>query len=272
MERAIRYIREAFLAARKYTDLDDLNAQAAHWCRTQAADRPCPEDRGLSVREAFVQEQPMLLPLPDNPYPVEEQLAVKVGKTPYVRFDLNDYSIPHEHVRRTLSVRADAAQVRVFDGVEMIASHRRSYDRDEQIENPQHLKTLEQIKHQARQHRGVNGLTKAVPACQRLLVRAAERGANIGAQTTALLRLLDRYGAAELQVAVEDALRTGSAHMNSVRAALERRRLERGAPPPVAINLPEHVRSKDRPVQPHRLDTYDQLSANEDDNTEPAEQ
>ncbi|WP_278498014.1 Mu transposase domain-containing protein [Paraburkholderia fungorum] len=202
----------------------------------------------------------MLLPLPDNPYPVEEQLAVKVGKTPYVRFDLNDYSIPHEHVRRTLSVRADAAQVRVFDGVEMIASHRRSYDRDEQI------------KHQARQHRGVNGLTKAVPACQRLLVRAAERGANIGAQTTALLRLLDRYGAAELQVAVEDALRTGSAHTNTVRAALERRRLERGAPPPVAINLPEHVRSKDRPVQPHRLDTYDQLSANEDDNTEPAEQ
>ena len=272
VERAIRYIREAFLAARKYTDLDDLNAQAAHWCRTQAADRPCPEDRGLSVREAFVQEQPMLLPLPDNPYPVEEQLAVKVGKTPYVRFDLNDYSIPHTHVRRTLSVRADAAQVRVFDGVEMIASHRRSYDRDEQIENPQHLKTLEQIKHQARQHRGVNGLTKAVPACQRLLVRSAERGANIGAQTTALLRLLDRYGAAELQVAVEDALRTGSAHTNTVRAALERRRLERGAPPPVAINLPEHVRSKDRPVQPHRLDTYDQLSANEDDNTEPAEQ
>jgi hypothetical protein len=272
VERAIRYIREAFLAARKYTDLDDLNAQAAHWCRTQAADRPCPEDRNMSVREAFVQEQPLLLPPPDNPYPVEEQLAVKVGKTPYVRFDLNDYSIPHTHVRRTLSVRADTGQVRVFDGAEMIASHRRSYDRDEQIENPQHLKTLEQIKHQARQHRGVNGLTKAVPACQRLLVRAAERGANIGAQTTALLRLLDRYGAAELQVAVEDALRTGSAHTNTVRAALERRRLERGAPPPVAINLPEHVRSKDRPVQPHRLDTYDQLSANEDDDTEPAEQ
>ncbi|WP_425199442.1 Mu transposase domain-containing protein, partial [Paraburkholderia tuberum] len=53
----------------------------------------------------------MLLALPENPYPVEETLAVKVGKTPYIRFDLNDYSIPHTHVRRTLTVRADLEQV-----------------------------------------------------------------------------------------------------------------------------------------------------------------
>jgi Mu transposase-like protein len=48
----------------------------------------------MTVRQALAQEQPQLLPLPENPYPVEEQLAVKVGKTPYVRFDLNDYTVP----------------------------------------------------------------------------------------------------------------------------------------------------------------------------------
>lgn len=72
----------------------------------------------------------------------------------------------------------------------------------------------------------------------------------------------------ELQAAVEDALRAGVPHTNTVRAALERRRNARGTPPPVAMNLPEHVRRKDTPVQPHRLATYDQLSA-EDDDTEP---
>jgi hypothetical protein len=66
----------------EFTDLDDLNAQAEQWCRTQAADRPCPEDRAMTVREAFAQEQSLLLPLPANPFPVEEQVAVKVGKTP----------------------------------------------------------------------------------------------------------------------------------------------------------------------------------------------
>ncbi|WP_232457856.1 Mu transposase domain-containing protein [Burkholderia ubonensis] len=189
VERAIRHIREAFFAARTFTDLADLNAQAERWCRGQAADRPCPEDREMTVREALAREQPFLLPLPDNPYPVEEQLAVTVGKTPYVRFDLNDYSVPHRHVRRTLTIRADPDQVRVFDGAEMIASHRRSYDRGAQIEDPTHIKTLQSFKRAARQHRGVDGLTKAVPICQTLLVRAAERGANIGAITTALLRL-----------------------------------------------------------------------------------
>jgi len=265
VERAIRHVREAFFAARQFTDLEDLNAQAEQWCRTQAADRPWPEDRDISVRQALSREQPLLLSLPENPYPVEEQVAVKVGKTPYVRFDLNDYTVPHTHVRRTLTVRADLAQVRVFDGAEMIASHRRSYDRGMQIEEPQHLKTLVEFKRQAREHRGINSLTAAVPACQQLLERAAERGASIGGITTSLLRLLDRYGAAELKVAVEDALRAGVPHPNAVRAALERRRTARGSPPPVAIDLPEHVQRKDAIVQPHRLDTYDQLSTQHDD-------
>ncbi|MCP3468646.1 IS21 family transposase (plasmid) [Bradyrhizobium sp. CCGUVB23] len=228
VERAIRHIREAFFIARKFTDLDELNAQAEQWCRSEAADRPCPEDREMTVRQAFAKEQPLLLPLPANPYPVEEQVAVKVGKTPYVRFDLNDYTVPHTHVRRMLSVRADLSQVRIFDGAQMIASHRRSYDRGQEIEDRRHLKDLAEIKREARQHRGLNSLTRTVPVCQTLMIRAAERGANIGALTTALLRLLDRYGATELQAAVEDALRAGSVHAATVRAALERRRLERG--------------------------------------------
>jgi hypothetical protein len=260
VERAIRHIREAFFIARTFKDLDDLNAQAEHWCRTKAADRPCPEDRTMTVREAFLKEQPMLLPLPANPYPVEEQVAVKVGKTPYVRFDLNDYSVPHTHVQRTLTVRADLVQVRIFDAARMIASHRRSFDRGQQIEDPQHLRALVAVKREARQHRGLNSLTRAVPACQQLMMHAAERGANIGAITNAMLTLLDLYGAQELQAAVEDALRAGAPHSTSVRSVLERRRIALGAPPPVETRLPDHVRKKDTTVISHKLDRYDQLT------------
>jgi hypothetical protein len=58
------------------------------------------------VREVFAEEKPHLLSLPDNPFPCEERVEVSVGKTPYVRFDLNDYTIPHDHVNRTLMVLA----------------------------------------------------------------------------------------------------------------------------------------------------------------------
>ena len=92
VERAIRYIRDHFFAARSFQDLADLNAQAEAWRLGPAADWPCPEDRGRRVGEVFAGEQPRLLALPDNPFPTEERTGVKAGKTPYVRFDLNDYS------------------------------------------------------------------------------------------------------------------------------------------------------------------------------------
>jgi transposase len=260
VERAIRYVRESFFAARTFADLDDLNAQAAAWCDGQAADRRCPAARELSVCEAFAQERPRLIALPDNPFVSDEVIAVSIGKTPYARFDLNDYSVPHTHAQRTVTVRATPERVRILDGATLLTEHARSYDRGAQIEDPAHIEELAARKRQARAHRGANQLTNAVPASKDLLMRAAARSWNLGMMTRDLLRLLDRYGPVELQAAIEDALAGGSPHPNSVRTALERRREARQAPPPVAMALPEHVRAKDAPVHPHRLDTYDTLT------------
>jgi len=121
VEKAIRYARDSFFAARSFVDLADLNAQAAAWCNGIAADRRCPEDTGKSVRQVFAEEVPRLRPLPDNPYPIYERMAVATRKTPYVRFDLNDYSIPHTHVQRTLTLIADPEEVRVLDGHSLLA-------------------------------------------------------------------------------------------------------------------------------------------------------
>ena len=260
VERAIRYVRESFFAARTYTDLEDLNAQAVQWCNGQAADRVCPAARELRVGEAFRQEQSHLVALPENPFCTDEMAIVTAGKTPYVRFDLNDYSIPHTAVRRTLAVRATPERVRVHDGTTVLADHPRCYDRGAQIEDPAHVAALVDYKRQARQHRGTNRLTAAAPASGELLKRAAARGSNLGTLTAALLRLLDRYGAAELQAAVEETLQCAAPHPNAVRLILERRREARHAPPPIAITLPEHVREKDAIIQPHRLDSYDKLT------------
>jgi transposase len=264
VERAIRYVRDAFFAARTFTDLDDLNAQAEAWCNGLAADRRCPEDLGRSVREVFVEEAPRLLPLPDNPAPLLEQVAVSVNKTPYVRFDLNDYSIPHTHVRRVLTVLADPREVRIVDGATVLASHPRSYDRDAQIELPGHVKALVEQKRAARQHRATDRLVHAAPASQTLLIRAAERGANLGAITAALMRLLAQTNAAEMQAAILEALQRNVPHPNAVRLALARRREQRGEPPAVGVELPAHLQARDTRVQPHALETYDQLKDKHD--------
>ena len=52
----------------------------------------------------FADEVPLPLPLPDNPTPPLDSVAVKIGKAPYACIDLNDYPAPHTHARR-LSAR-----------------------------------------------------------------------------------------------------------------------------------------------------------------------
>ncbi len=265
VERAIRFIRDSFFAARSFADLADLNAQADAWCAGLAAERRCPEDPALTVREAFLQERPQLLALPANPYPLIERLAVKVGKTPYVRFDLNDYSIPHTQVGRTLEVWAEPERVRIMEGMQVLATHSRSYDKGAQIEDPAHVAALTDEKHAARAHRAIDRLTHAVPIARDLLTAAGSRGEVIGSITASLLRLLDRYGAQELEAAIREALARGVPHPNAVRLALERARHERAAPPPVTVVLPEYVRLRDIAVTPHALESYDQLGDTDED-------
>ena len=259
VERAIRYIRENFFAGRTWSDLDALNVQAADWCAGSSAQRPCPEDPSLRVAEAFAQERVHLIALPDNPYPTDEQVEVRVGKTPYVRFDLNDYSVPHTHVRRTLTVSASLNRVRVLDGETVIATHPRTFDKGQQIEDPAHVADLVAAKRAARAHRGLDHLAQAVPATGELLRLAAERGTPLSRATAALVQLLDAYGAGELAQAIDEALAHDVPHPNAVRQVLERRREQREQPPPLTLTLPDNDKARHIVVRPASLAPYDQL-------------
>jgi hypothetical protein len=164
---------------------------------------------------------------------------------------------------------ATPSEVRILDGAEVLATHPRSYDKGAQIEDQAHIAELTARKRQARHHRGQDRLARAAPASAELLVAAAERGDNLGSITAALLRLLDHYGAAELQAAIGEALARGVPHPNAVRLALQRRREERDQPPPLPIALPTDKRVRELVVSPHKLDDYDALQATPEDDDDP---
>ena len=163
VERSIRYVRDGFFVARTWRDLEDLNAQAGAWCRGQAAYGHGPEERRFTVREAFAQEQPRLLALPDHPFPTEERVEDKVGKTPYARFDFNDYSLPYTHVQRLVTVVASPEQVRVLDGATVLSCHPRSDDKGVHIEDEAHVAELNARQRATRRHRGQDRLAQAAP-------------------------------------------------------------------------------------------------------------
>jgi transposase len=259
VERAIRYVRDAFFAARTFEDLDDLNAQARRWCEGEAAARKCPEDRTRTVGSMFEEERGRLMPLPDDRFPVEDRVDATVGKTPYVRFDGNDYTVPHTRVRRVVTVVADAATVRVLDGLDEIASHPRSWSKGEQIEDEAHLAPLVEQKREAHESRGMDRLARSCPASRPFLVAVAERGGNLGAHTNGLLKALDAYGADELEIALGEVLENDAVHLHAVRQVLDRRRHAAGRPPPVPVALPDDPRVRGLVVTPHRLDAYDRV-------------
>lgn len=260
IERAIRFVRDAFFAAREFRDLNDLNAQALAWCQGAAAERPCPEDRRKSVRELFEEERPYLLTLPENPFPCEERIAVAVRKTPYARFDWNDYSIPHDYVNRILVVSATLDSVRVLNGEEVIATHRRSFDRGAQVEEPRHIEALVAHKRAARAHRAQDRLHHAAPSAKALFLRAAERGAHLGVLTRGLLQLLDSHGAQALEAAIAAALAEDAAHLGAVRHFVDAHAHAAGLRPPIAVSLPDDPRLKNLSVRAQPLTAYDRLT------------
>ena len=224
------------------------------------------------MREAFAQEQPHLLTLPDNPFETDERVEVSVGKTPYIRFDLNDYSVPHTHVRRTVTVMASLTRVRVIDGGKVIAEHRRVYGKGEQIEHPAHIDALVSAKRAARHHRGQDRLAHAAPSSHGLLQQAAHRGTPLSRVTAQLVQLLDDYGAAELEHAIAEALRNDVPHPNSVRQVLERRREQRDRLPPLTLTLPDNDKARNIVVRAASLARYDQLNTPDTDTIDDTEQ
>ena len=265
IERQIQYLRHAFFAARTFTDVDDLNAQFRRWRDEVAHQRPHPDQRDQTVAQVFAQEQPRLLPLPAHPFETEVMRAVASGKTPYVRFDRNSYSIPHTHVRRPVTLLASATLVRIVAGAAEIARHARSYDTGQTIEDVAHLEGLLAATRQANPSTGRDRLRLAVPAIATLFERVAARGDSLRALTVRLLALLDDYGPPELAAAVARALERDALGAGAIAHILETRRRQRGQKPPVPLALPDRPGVRDLDITPHALESYDALARSDPD-------
>lgn len=253
VERAIRYIRDNFFAARSFQTIEELNEQATKWCLTQAFNRPCPEDKTRSVGSVFTEEKERLITLPDNPFPCDEVEQVSCGKTPYVRFDLNDYSVPHTYTRKTLTVQASLSTVKIMDGSELIAEHPRSYDKSLQIENEEHIQKLIGQKRQASQHRGQDRIVHAIDCGQAFLTAAAGKGYVLKSTCKQLNSLLDDYGAAALDTAMQAALKSESPHPNTVRLHLEQ---PMGSQQPKIKVTMNNQKARAVTIRPHDLADY----------------
>ena len=116
VERAIRYLRDRFLAGRNIHAIAQGNSELLVFLNDIAHPRPHPTLPGRTVADCFAEERLRLLSLPERPAPIDLVAPAVVDKTNFLRFDLNDYSVPHFSEQRTLTLCADDREVWVLDG------------------------------------------------------------------------------------------------------------------------------------------------------------
>jgi hypothetical protein len=249
-----------FCFTRAFTTLAECNRQALLWRDQVAHQRRWPGGDHLTVAEAFQQEWPRLLPHALHAFPTDRIETVRSHKTIYVRFDLNDYSIPPQAVGRQLTLVASDTRVRILDGCIEIARHIRTYDRHQFVLDPAHQEAVLQIKRKAYHSTPGGRLEQAVPESKTLLDLAFAQGESAGHQTALLMKLLEQYGAAALRLAIVEAIQRNTPRAASVAFLL--RRQPRSTP--LALDLSHYPQAQSLDIRPHDLETYDVLARNRD--------
>jgi len=264
VERAIRYVRDSFWAGRTFTTLPECNRQARLWRDEVAHQRRWPGQDGRTVEQVFADEQPRLLSPPLHPFSADRIETVRSHKTIYIRFDLNDYSIPPEAVGRTLTLVASDTTVRILDGTVEFARHPRTYDRQKQVLDPLHQEAVLKAKRKAFHATAAGRLEQVAPETRTLLDLAFAQGESAGSQTAQLMKLLDEHGPAAFRRAIAEALERNTPRACSVAFLLRRQpRLRR-----VALDLSHHPQAQSVDVRPHDLETYDELARTSNDDSE----
>ena len=255
VERAIRFLRDRFLAGRTIRDVDRGNTDLRRFLDDIANVRPHPRWPDRRVDEVLADERPHLLSLP-NPLPSTDLIQpVVVDKTAFVHFDTNVYSVPLLYANKTLTLVASDTSLRICNGAEEVARHDRHWGKHQRIEAASHRAALLEHKRAAREAKGRDRLLTEIPGFHLLIERWVEAGRNINFTTAKVVQLLDLYGVDILGAAAREAIARDTYDPGALAVLCEDRRRAANTPVPVDIDLGAHI--PDRDVIPHNLDTYD---------------
>ena len=161
-----------------------------------------------------------------------------------------------------MTVVASPTRVRVLEGSQELANHRRSFDRHRHSEDPAHLEALLHQKRKALGSAASGRLACLVPASQAFLDAAFQKGESAARLSRQLLSLLDDYGPPLLQTALEEALRQRTPRASSVALLLEQQRRLKKQRPPLPVHLTHRPELADLAVPTSQLEVYDALAQN----------
>jgi transposase len=203
----------------RFADWEKFNAHLLVQCQKRRERKLRGHDQ--TIGERFEKDRERLLPLPAAPYEACDKRLTRVTSMSLVRYRTNDYSVPVEWGHREVLVKGFVHEVVICAASEVIARHRRSYEREDMIFDPLHyLALLEQKPNALDQAAPLAGwvLPEGFPQLRRLMeARLGKKGKREYVQT---LRLLETFTLLDVSRAVDDALRLGAISFDAVKHLL----------------------------------------------------
>ena len=252
VERAVGYVKNHFLAGRPLASLDALNAEVRLWM-AQVANTRIHGDTGKSPDELFAGET--LQPLNPNPYDLATLHTLRSSRTCRVCFDSNTYSVPAQHARQQLHLKAFTDRLLVLEGGRLVAEHRRCYERRRDFEIPGHMEPLLTQRLRARQQEILIRFLRLGPAASAYWKGLQERRPDAPLEVRRIVALADLHGEERMGRALEDLLDLQSFGADYV-AILITQRL-RPRPEPAALHLTRASDLLDLEIAPPDLSPYD---------------
>jgi transposase len=206
VEGLVKFARLNFLVpVPQVRDFEQLNAELMQMCRDDMSRKLRGHSR--SKEKLLLEESFCFLPLPFRPFDACRKEPGKVNSELLVRFDDNDYSVPMEYAYRDVTVKGYTDRVEICRFNDIIAVHKRCWDKEKQIFDPLHyLPLLERKPHSLPFARPFENFT--LPKCFEVLRGRMESQLEHGVKEyIAVLRMLETRSLRQLTTAVEKALR-----------------------------------------------------------------
>jgi transposase len=234
VESAVGYVKKNFLNGLEIPDFSALNPAVRVWLDSVANVRIHGETHQRPV-DRFKDEQPRLHPLPAAPLDCARVQTVRASSRFRVTYDSNRYSVPAEYASTALTLKVDQERLCLYHEGQLIARHRRSYERHRDIEDPDHPKALLAQRRNAREQKLLGRFLALSPQGEAYYQALAERRLNPRHHVQKIVALSELYGREAVARAMEDAFTFQAFSCEYIANVLESR--ARLCPQPAPLQL-----------------------------------
>ena len=222
VENAVGYVKKNLLNGLNISDFSVLDPLAKQWLDTVANVR-MHKETGKRPIDMFADEKPYLRGLPVSSYDIGQTSQVRASVQYRVSLDDNRYTVPAQLAGVRLTLKKYPDHLCIYHDNTLVARHVRSYDRKEDVQNPDHSKILleqrKKAKDQAIYMRFLTLSDKAPEYYHQL----GQRRLNPFHHIRKIVALSEIYPGEQVALAIEDAIKFDAFSSEYIANILEQR-------------------------------------------------